>query len=216
LRDFYGAKNVLVDGSSTYESFTKLELKSKDLLNLRALCGHVVYGVHEKFRQPSIYLAVVREPISRFLSIVRYIQASEDHYLHDGLRGKSIDSCLDYLIDVQEWRHISRQCEFLCQLDDFELAKRNVDERYYLVGHTERLGEFLSLISTTILDGGIYQRRLNTTVGEVGGLSPPALRRFRTIAQEDFALHAYVVEEFDRLWRAAPLQLHTRAVEIGQ
>ena len=207
LRQCYGDDRVLYEGTDAYSKFLDLALKSEHLNFYSALCGHVVYGVHEKFLRTPTYIALVRSPVQRFLSVVRFVKSSEGHYLHLALKDMNFDSALDYLVDIGEWRLINRQCEFLCQLDDFRRAKTNVDGKYFLVGPTERFSDFVAILSRTLSPGIAQPQQTNTTVADDGKLSASHVSRLEQLAQEDFLLHEYVTQQFAHICKRNPGKL---------
>ena len=53
--------------------------------------GHHPYGLHRLFTRPVCYLACLREPRQRILSLYRYLLAHEDHPLFGAVRRNSHD-----------------------------------------------------------------------------------------------------------------------------
>jgi hypothetical protein len=199
LTNFFEQEESLIEGTDEFLDFLTLRLRSPELMRYRFLAGHVVYGVHEKFPRPAVYLGLVRHPVARFNSVVRFIQSNPDHYLHHELARLTPDQALSRLVELQEWRLIARQCEFLCQLDDFEMAKKRVDGEYFLVGPTERLVQYSRVLSAVGIGEGEITTMLNATRPDGARLSDDGERRLSELAKEDMQIYHYVCDRFDRI-----------------
>lgn len=60
------------------------EAKSK----IRLVFGHICYGWHKLLPQPCKYTTILREPVSRVLSLYDYIVGSKTHYLYEAITRK--------------------------------------------------------------------------------------------------------------------------------
>ena len=118
----------------------------------RVVMGHFWFGLHEEIPHPSSYFTILREPMERTLSV----------YFHRRNQ-------YGFRLSLEEWIHSARdfqldnaQTRFLCgRLPDedvwftkctpemLELAKRNLRERFSVVGITERFDEAYLLMART-------------------------------------------------------------------
>ncbi len=51
----------------------------------RVVAGHVHYGVHEHIPHECVYVTMLREPVSRVVSMYHFIRGNPKHWLHDEL-----------------------------------------------------------------------------------------------------------------------------------
>jgi hypothetical protein len=199
LQQHFGAERSLIDGTDAFIDFNELRLRGDALRRYRFIAGHIVYGVHEKFELPPLYLGLVRNPVDRFNSVVRFIRSDPLHYLHPEIVHLTTDQVLDRLIELNEWRIIGRQCEFLCQLDDSTLAQRNIESKYLLVGPTDRLRDFARILAGFGIGKPALGPPLNKTHAHADCLSTKGEEKLHLIAAEDFRLYEYVTGSFDRI-----------------
>ena len=54
------------------------------------LRGHVPYGIHEELGIDALYITMLREPVSRVVSVYRYVWRNPGHPLHELVRSKGM------------------------------------------------------------------------------------------------------------------------------
>jgi hypothetical protein len=108
--------------------------------NFRLIIGHFQYGIHSLLPQPSTYVTIVRDPVSRVISEFRYHRKNEDNSPQHlvALLEKEETVALDNLMvrcfsGVSERKvppgHIDRHV--------YELAVHNLKTSFSFVGHQE-------------------------------------------------------------------------------
>jgi Sulfotransferase family len=130
--------------------------------DLRAVTGHFWYGAHLFIPRPSFYITLLREPVERVTSLYYHIVGVEGELYHDAIvsRGVTLDEfatefgCRE--VDNDQTRRIAgvEPPYGRCSRDLFELAKRNLRDRFAFVGTTDRFDE--SLITLRRLLGWEY------------------------------------------------------------
>jgi hypothetical protein len=125
----------------------------------RVLLGHFAYGIKVDWREPPVYITVLRDPQERLLS--HYGHAARD--LKNFLKIRSLSDfegplTLNDYLDSRWWEIDNGQTRMLagpeamalpfgeCGQDVFETAKRNLLENIALTGLTERFDETLLLL----------------------------------------------------------------------
>jgi hypothetical protein len=124
------------------EQFSQDELRKYDYVT-----GHMPFGIHRRLPRPALYVVLLRDPVARLLSNIRF-----------GIdRGKwSRDVPLEPLFsegklaDNLQTRHISGLGESSapCTHAAFDLALDNLRSHYAVVGLTERFDDFLKTLIT--------------------------------------------------------------------
>ena len=74
---------------SQIENFKRLSAGER--ARYRLIQGHLSFGFHHHLNGDSIYITLLREPISRVLSFYHYAQSDPAHYLHPLLTSDHVD-----------------------------------------------------------------------------------------------------------------------------
>jgi hypothetical protein len=128
------------------------KLTATQLRRLRAVMGHVWFGLHEALPRPATYLTLLRDPVERVLSIYYYHAAS--HGLRVGVE-EYLRTARDFEIDNAQTRYLCGRIEGVdvrfteCTPEMLERAKRNLRGHFSVVGITERFDESLLLMGRT-------------------------------------------------------------------
>ncbi len=121
-----------------------------DGVGLRMVVGHVHYGLHERLPGISSYVTLLREPVSRVLSLYRYIATNPKHYLHKdvadhGLMEFVSSDADDEEIENGQTRQIAGVTHGSPDRSSLARAKRNLVEHFAAVGLVERFDESVIL-----------------------------------------------------------------------
>jgi hypothetical protein len=167
------------------QEFLSLDHLSDDQLSdCDYLSGHFPFGIHHRLKRPCLYITLLRDPVARLLSNVRF-----------GLdRGRwTKDAPLDALIE--EGRLIdnlqTRQIAGIgdraapCTAETLAMALDNLRSHYGVVGTTERFDETLKALITLLgwPDIAYSDRQVSRTPSD-----PELEARVRTVAERYFAL----------------------------
>jgi hypothetical protein len=141
----------------------------------RLVAAHMVYGLHEHVPRPSAYLSLLRKPVARAISGYHRVLEAPTHRLHEAVAGRGM-SMQDYLTrgisletDNSQTRAIAGDVSTPfgeCSREMLEVAIRNVEERFPVVGLTERFDDLLLLLKRTFGWSNLYYVRANVTKGK--------------------------------------------------
>jgi hypothetical protein len=148
----------------------RLETKS-DVDRLKLLEGHIHFGWHKYFDKPAKYITVLRNPVDRVVSHYYHVRRDSNNYLHKEVVERNI-SLHDYVLSDLSWeldnaqtRQISGLIEVpvgQCKRSMLDLALKNLQDKFLLVGLTERYNETLLLLHKLMGWKGIpFQKALN-------------------------------------------------------
>jgi hypothetical protein len=127
--------------------------------DLRAVFGHFPFGLHGRLTRPSTYLTMLRDPVSRVVSLYNFQRLLEERMgEHEGVRLPTEMSIEDFVreppykeIDNGQMRRISGLDAGVGHCSDVMLqaAKENLRKYFSVVGITERFDETLVLLART-------------------------------------------------------------------
>lgn len=179
--------------------------------SLQLFYGHIEFGLHELLPQSSTYVTLLRHPVERVISHYYYGFFTEKHYTHDLVNTQNI-SLTDYMkygmteLDNGQTRRIagamSSQIPFgKCTPELLETAKRNLDEKFLLVGLTERFDEFLLLLGRSLgLKQMLYTRsNVNTQKSASRPITEADRASVLNYNQLDLDLYHYATQKFDQM-----------------
>ncbi|UTF59557.1 sulfotransferase family 2 domain-containing protein [Gilvimarinus sp. DA14] len=130
--------------------------KSK-LSGLKAVIGHMPYGLHEAFDSDAQYITVLRHPISRILSHYNFVKENSNHYLHERLKNEA-PTVGDYVERLKSKELNNGMLRFFlgrdhnkipfdgCHREMIEIALDRVEKRFVNVGIQEHFEDSVKLI----------------------------------------------------------------------
>lgn len=180
--------------------------------NARLVMGHATYGIHELIPRPSTYVTMLRDPVALVISLYRYVLRTPKHVLHHDVVARDLSledfvtSGLSVEVDNSQTRAIAGDTSTpFGGVDDAMLdrAKAHLEERFAVVGLTERFDESLLLMRRAFGWARVYYVATNIAPDA----SPPAPATVELIRERnrfDAALHAWAAERFDETIAASP------------
>ncbi len=143
--------------------FFKMPQKEKGQIDL--VFGHICFGWHKYYDGNSQYITVLRDPVTRLVSLYNYIIRGKKHYLHDYVRNMSIsefiNSGITQTVDNGMVRQLCGEDAFLRDpWDDMiipwrgvtdehlEMAIENLNKYYAAVGVVEDFDSFMKRIAS--------------------------------------------------------------------
>lgn len=128
-------------------------LSDSDLIHYQQVSGHFSYGMHQYFSKKALYVTTVRDPVARFISLYSVIRARADHRLHIISKNLDINEFLIYCLkgnDPELTRQVKNlQCQFVCGEESFSLARKYIDEKYFLACIPEQIDSMIQLLGST-------------------------------------------------------------------
>ncbi len=220
LRYKYSPDILFLD--STYEPLDRLgEIPLEERRRARMVTGHVHYGVHDYIPRPCQYITLLREPVSRVISMYYFIRGNPKHWLHRDLTAANtsleqfVRTAADPGVDNEQTRLLSGRdpgamlvrepdgrlrARELGPVDetDLELAKDHL-ARFLVVGLTERFDESFILLSRA-LGWRLPMYETHNVSVRPSRPAPPseeALTLIRERNQFDIELYAFAKERFE-------------------
>ena len=116
------------------------------------------FNMSQTLRLPLLYVNVLREPVSWFQSAYSYFQSDSVHFRGKWWNKGPIDDCIKSTKCFTHIMNYFGAIHFLCGIQEacndsrsgLQIAKRRVEEDYLVVGHTERLEDFLEVLEFLI------------------------------------------------------------------
>lgn len=185
------------------------KLSDERRAEIRMFRGHMGFGVDKHLPVPSTYMTILREPIDRVISYYYFIRRTPGHYLHDFVTsGESdlkafIDSEAHVMTDNAQTRVLSGVWHGPrfggCTDEMLETAKRNLRDRFAVVGLTERFDETLLLMKKAFGWGNVFYTRQNVSSQRPRReeLAPETLQAIASTNQLDIALYRYATDLFE-------------------
>ncbi len=169
------------------------------LAGVKAVDGHVHYGVHRHFRQQARYVTLLRRPVARVVSHYRYVRSNPGHYLHAAVVEEGLDLAAYALSDLSgELRNgqvqmFSARARELGDCDDacLEEAKEVLAGRFAAVGVTERFDESLLLMQDALGWSTPYYAAANRSAGPPATVSEEAVAAIEARNRFDLALYDF-------------------------
>jgi hypothetical protein len=194
-----------IDGDYVPDDAARRVLRRADL---RAVVGHFSFGLHEHVARPSAYVAVLRHPVDRVLSLYHHILKWDHERVRDEVvsKGISLEGFIEDVgyveVDNGQTRRIAGvSLPFgACGRDLLERAKRNL-ETFAAVGLTERLEESVAVMKTRLgwpYVPTLFRKNTNPARPDRQELSPAALAAIVQRNQLDLELYAFAEEMLQR------------------
>ena len=188
--------------------FVSLSSNYRDKIKL--LRGHIPYGLHRHINRSSKYFTMMRNPEDRIISYYHYVLRSKDHYLHDEVVGGKmslnsfIKSQITLELDNDQTRHLSGLFYDIpfgkITEDILEVAKRNIDKDFLIVGLSEKFDESLLLMKKFLnwRHLPLYVRK-NVTKNRpaTNTLNSQDLNLIRNYNSFDVQLYSYAEKKFE-------------------
>jgi hypothetical protein len=195
----YAPREILTYRGPIGESFPADDPR---IHGLRVIQGHLSYGIDRLLEKPWTYMTFLREPVSRVVSLHRYIVENPRHPLHGSVREMSLADFVTSGIDDAEVEN--GQTRQLFGLTDrapdeqmLEEAKRHLRGDFAAVGITERFDESLLVLRKTLGWPIPFYRVQNATTGPRSGISRDVLDLIGSRNALDRQIYAFGVDLLD-------------------
>ena len=134
----------------------------------RIWMGHLHYGFHEHLRGASVYVTMLREPVSRVLSLYRYIATNARHPLHHHVAQNGLIDFVSSQVDAEEvqdgqTRQIAGVTDGTPGPSSLVRREANLADTFAAVGLVERFDESLVLFKRRLGSRMPFYVRKNVT-----------------------------------------------------
>lgn len=136
---FFTPDGFFQDNDSEHSKYASILQRG----DLRVVTGHFSYGIHQYVKKPFRYVTVLREPVSRVVSLYRYLKLENSMSIEKFAQSNHYQELSnDQTRRIAGGEPAIRQCT----RKDLEAAKQNLQNHFAVVGTTERFDETLSLL----------------------------------------------------------------------
>lgn len=135
------------------EEFKRLPIERRE--HIRVLRGHMGFGLHVYLPAPYTYITILRDPIDRIISLYYSMLEKQNIALYDertsqpmGLE-EFIHRRINKLVDNGQTRLLSATdgiWEIECSTEMLEIAKKNLQEHFSVVGILEQFDQTIILM----------------------------------------------------------------------
>jgi hypothetical protein len=168
--------------------------------DVRAIVGHVSFGIHALVERSTTYMTLLRDPVERVLSL--YYHDPRDQGLCEFLQDRSYPEA-----DNDQVRRVAGADPPYgrCTPALLEQAIENLEHRFSLVGLTERFDETFLLLARMIGWDDIWYvpHVVNTSRPRRDEVDPALLDAISERNSLDVELYAYAKKRFDEAVRQA-------------
>ncbi|MEO1491014.1 MAG: hypothetical protein AAFV19_02535 [Pseudomonadota bacterium] len=205
--------DVRMRRNHTWQSLSEAERRS-----LHFVSGHFTYGVHWRVDRIPLYVAAIREPVSRAVSGYRYLLATPGAAEHTIVTGKDFETAWDALDQRDGWQKRNLQARMLMgdrESEDFtwdELRNR-ADDDYFLLIPQPEIGTALRKLRSAFGLPGIKLNKVNVSPGD--DVVPTSEMRARILAANpiDAQLYEHVTKTFHTRLDKAVSYIASRCLE---
>lgn len=122
----------------------------RDVASAQVVAGHFPYGLHTSLPGTWCYATFLREPVSRVISLYRFVKSNPSHHLHDVVASMDLLTFVSSDLDEQEvengqTRQLSGEMSGTPDRDTLALAKDHV-EQLAIVGLVECFDESVMMM----------------------------------------------------------------------
>jgi hypothetical protein len=129
-----------------------IDLPQTDKEKIRILMGHMGFGLHQTFKQPTVYFTLMRQPVSRVVSTYEYAKEHPRHALHMAIHNKNlslrafVEARLTYQTENGMTKNIAGTTEFEEATPQLlATALNNLHTHFGAVGFTDQFDASLLL-----------------------------------------------------------------------
>jgi hypothetical protein len=192
-------------------------LRHLDFEKVRAVQGHIPFGLHELIPCESTYVTMLRDPVDRVISLYHYVVNLPDSTIHRQSQAhlRNIDEFVSSGVLMEADNGQTRRLAGMwpdfgqCTSEMLEKAKHNLAHYFSVVGLSERFDESLLLMRRILgWQSVFYFRKMVTADREVReALSADSLAAISKHNSFDLELHRHAAGLLDEAIGRQPPQL---------
>jgi hypothetical protein len=128
--------------------------------NIKAVSGHYEYGVHQHFNKPYSYFSMVRHPIDRVISLYYYLSTNPYYVGYESMKKMTFEEFITKSAQAKNHQTLFFTGNYTF---DIELAKKNLETHFPIVGITEMFNESIYLMKKRFDWKKINYKKINIT-----------------------------------------------------
>jgi hypothetical protein len=201
-----------IDGLRVHESIAEFkQLPEAKRSEIKVLKGHMRFGLHEYLPQPSTYITILRDPVERIISHYYYVLRSPEHYLYEQVTSRNM-SLTDYICSGITKELNNSQTRLLCtkaaletyeqgSKEILESAKKNIQEKFAVVGLAEKFDETLILLKRNFKWNLPFYIKANITKDRPlkNDISQETLKIIEQYNELDVELYEFISKKFQKI-----------------
>lgn len=201
-------KNYLHESIFSVKVIDHVKLNTDDFINLppeekakiRLLKGHMLFGLHSYFNEPTHYISFLRKPEDRLFSFYHYVKKRPNHRLYQTIFGKNM-SFDDFIKNVDAGDLHNAQIRFISGLNHgseqemLNQAKINIQNHFAFVGLLEHYDLSLVLLKKTIHLNKIYYRTINKGTYKTKKINEETLKIVQEKNKGDYELYHFIEKQ---------------------
>jgi len=217
------SENTILDVGLTknkisYKSFSELKKNKYVFSENKLIMGHLQYGIDRYIETDFVYMAMLRDPVKRYISqyldIIKKKKSTHNHLL----RKKKVDvQVLGTIgnISIEKFLELgiaddfaNLQTRYLCDMgsegyvtrDHLEIAKKNLQSDHFLFGLLEKFDESLIMFRKNIGWRNIYYARKNKSkrTRSTTKISQETIELIKKKNRFDIELYSCAKDVFDK------------------
>ncbi len=164
---------------------------------IKMIYGHLFFGVHEQVEEPCKYVTFLRDPVDRVMSYYYYVLSDKNNPGYKDLEGLGLD---EFVLRGNQDIASNQQTKILCgsnEVFSFDLACKNIEEHFSLVGVVEEYRKSLKLLGKQLGWKNVVVHELNRSPNKLA--VPQHVREvIENANQIDRKLYDWVLERFEK------------------
>jgi hypothetical protein len=181
-------------------------------LKIKAISGHMHFGLHELLPNPCLYVTMLRDPVRRLISHYYYICCTPNHRYHNVVVSKkisledfifsrvdgiAIDNCQTRLLSGLEGQ-LSETSFGHCSDDMLNKAQKNLKDSFSVIGIAEKFQESYRLMQETLGWKPIpYSNKNVNSNYAIADILPQTLTLIEKYNELDIKLYRYALQIFE-------------------
>lgn len=175
------------------------------------LSGHFSWNdpVLGLFPQTPVYLATVREPVSRLISSFSYRREKAEKDNGGERRARFVDGTLDEFVARMlrkgEQKLINKQCSFFAGAASFQDARRVIADRYAIAVPMRAIDRMVALLHSYVAPNRpqVPAPHVNRSASAKMQIDPALEAKLREAMKEDIQLVSWLEDETERMFERA-------------
>lgn len=198
-------KNYNPKSIFTIKVIDNIKLNTDDFINLttnerkeiKVLKGHMLFGLHTYFDEPSQYITFLRKPEDRLYSFYHYVKKRPHHRLYQAIFGNNL-SFDEFITNIDAGDLHNAQIRWISGINQgtekemLEMAKKNIQNHFAFVGLQEHYDLSIILLRNILKWKSIYYKTKNKGSYHEKNISIETLKIIQSKNKGDYQLYDFI------------------------